>query len=153
MKTYRHSKASLFLMEIMLNILFFSILVTICLQLFMKAHSLSDSTTILHRAVSTCTSIAEVYQSSDDGKESILQIYPETTDQGNNMIIYFDEMFAACSKEEGCYYASITLNADSLDTAEILFFERENDEEIYSLSVSGYQPQTLSSIVGGDAHE
>ena len=71
MKNYRHSKASLFLMEIMLNILFFSILVTICLQMFIKAHNLSDSTTVLHRAVSTCTSIAEVYQSSNEGKEIV----------------------------------------------------------------------------------
>ena len=153
MKTYRHSKASLFLMEIMLNILFFSILVTICLQMFIKAHNLSDSTTVLHRAVSTCTSIAEVYQSSNEGKESILHIYPEATEQGNIITIYFDDKFVSCSKEESCYYASITLNSDSLSTAEISFSEFENEEELYSLSVSGYHPQTLSSIIGGDTHE
>lgn len=153
MKNYRHSKASLFLMEIMLNILFFSILATICLQLFFKAHSLSESTTALHRAVSTCTSIAEVYQSSNDGKESILHIYPEATEQDEIISIYFDESFSSCSQEESSYHALITLNSDSLHTAEITLSETESNEEIYSLSVSGYQPQTLSSITGGDINE
>ena len=153
MKTYRHSKASLFLMEIMLNILFFSILVTICLQLFIKAHSISDSTTILHRAVSTCTSIAEIYQSGDDGKESILHIYPDATVQGDSIVIYFDEKFVSCTKEESSYHAFITIDSDDLHTAKIIFSEPDSSEEIYSLNVSGYQPQTLSSYIGGDTHE
>lgn len=153
MKNYRHSKASLFLMEIMLNILFFSILATICLQLFVKAHHLSDSTTVLHRAVSTCTSIAEVYQSSSNGKESILHIYPEATEQGEMITIYFDEKFNSCSKEESSYHALITIDSDALRTAEITFSEMENEEKIYSISVSGYQPQTLSCIIGGNGNE
>lgn len=36
MNQYRHSKSSLFLMEIILNILFFSILATFCVQIFSK---------------------------------------------------------------------------------------------------------------------
>lgn len=36
MNQYRHSKSSLFLMEIILNILFFSILATFCVQIFFQ---------------------------------------------------------------------------------------------------------------------
>ena len=57
MNQYRHSKSSLFLMEIILNILFFSILATFCVQIFFKGYQLSKSTEKLHQAVTACTSI------------------------------------------------------------------------------------------------
>lgn len=50
MNQYRHSKSSLFLMEIILNILFFSILATFCVQIFFKGYQLSKSTEKLHQA-------------------------------------------------------------------------------------------------------
>ena len=149
MNKYRHSKASLFLMELMLNILFFSVLVTICLQLFFKAHNLSESTTVLHRAVSTSTSIAEIYQSNSYGKESILHIYPDAIELNQNIIIYFDEKFVSCPKEEGSYRATITIGDDPLHTAVINFSKIDSDEIIYTLTVSAYEPQTLSSVSGG----
>ena len=62
MNQYRHSKSSLFLMEIILNILFFSILATFCVQIFFKGYQLSKSTEKLHQAVTACTSIAEICQ-------------------------------------------------------------------------------------------
>ena len=65
MNQYRHSKSSLFLMEIILNILFFSILATFCVQIFFKGYQLSKSTEKLHQAVTACTSIAEICQSTD----------------------------------------------------------------------------------------
>ncbi len=153
MNKYNHSKASLFLMELMLNILFFSVLVTICLQLFFKAHNLSESTTILHRAVTTSSSIAEIYQNNYYGKESILHIYPDAIELNQNIIIYFDDEFVSCPKEEGSYRAKITIGDDALRTAVIEFSKVDNDEIIYSLTVSAYEPQTLSSVSGGDANE
>lgn len=153
MNKYRHSKTSLFLMEIMLDILFFSVLVTICLQLFFKAHNLSESTTVLHRAVSTCTSIAEVYQSSENGKESIFQNYIDAAEYDQNIAIYFDEKFASCPEEKRVYRALVTVGDDSLHTAVIEFSDVDTDEVIYTLTVSNYEPQTLSELSGGDAYE
>ena len=57
MNQYRHSKSSLFLMEIILNILFFSILATFCVQIFFKGYQLSKSTEKLHQAVTESTTI------------------------------------------------------------------------------------------------
>lgn len=153
MNNYRHSKASLFLMEIMLNILFFTVLATICLQLFVKAHNLSDSTTILHRATATCTSIAEVYQCSSNGREMILQIFPEALDLNQNIFIYFDDQFTACTEKDSTYCASISFDTDLLQTITIEFSTIETSNSIYTLEVSGYQPQTLSFLSGGDTHE
>lgn len=148
MKQYRHSKSGLFLIEIMLNILFFSVLVTICLQLFFKAHNLSTDTAVLHRAVTACSSIAEVYQSTPDGEEMILNIYPESIILNNTIIIYFDHTFDSCAEFESRY--RVILSEDtSAHTLHISFCRKDEADPIYQLSVSSYLPKTLDELTGG----
>lgn len=149
MNQQTHSRAGLFLMELMLNILFFSVLVAMCLQFFFKAHNLAESTTTLHRAVSTCTSLAEVYQSGVNGKESLLLVYPDAILLNENLLIYFDEHFAECSENDSYYRALITFSNNTMQNAEITFFSNNDAGEIYHLEVSGYRPQTISNLAGG----
>ena len=98
MNQYRHSKSSLFLMEIILNILFFSILATFCVQIFFKGYQLSKSTEKLHQAVTACTSIAEICQSTDSPEETLSSIYPESTSLNETILIYYNKDFLACGK-------------------------------------------------------
>ena len=153
MNKYKHSKAGLFLMEIMLNILFFSILVTICLQLFFKAHNLSESTTTQHRAVTTCCSIAEIYQSAGEGEDAILSVYSDGIYEKDQITLYFDEEFISCTENEAAYRATITLGDSLLHTALIEFYKIDSTEMLYTLSVSSYQQTLLSSVAGGDVNE
>ncbi len=150
MNKYRHPKSSLFLMEIMLNILFFAVLVTICLQLFFKAHTLSNDTTILHQAVTVCTSLAEVYQSSENGEESILKIYPEAIELNNMILVYYTDGFLPCSEANSSYRAILEKN-DNQHMTTISFYATEASEVIYSVVVSSYSPMSLDSLLGGDA--
>lgn len=147
MNKYRHPKSSLFLMEIMINILFFAVLVTICLQLFFKAHNLSEDTTSLHRAVTACTSIAEVYQSNHDGKEVIMTMYPDAIALNNTILIYFDENYLPCNEAFSTYRA--VLDHSNSPDASITFYVQESSEILYSLAVSSYMPCTLNALKGG----
>ncbi len=147
MNKYRHPKSSLFLMEIMINILFFAVLVTICLQLFFKAHTLSENTSVLHRAVTACTSIAEVYQSSHDGQEIIMNVYPNAIALNSAILIYFDENYLPCAESDSCYRAVIDHGA-SPDT-NITFYEQNSGKILYSLEISTYIPHTLEEMKGG----
>ena len=147
MNKYRHPKSSLFLMEIMINILFFAVLVTICLQLFFKAHNLSEDTTSLHRAVTACTSIAEVYQSNHDGKEMIMTVYPHAIALNSTILIYFDETYRPCSESDGAYRA--VLDHSNSTNACIKFFVQDSGEVLYSLEVSSYIPRTIEAMKGG----
>ena len=131
----------------MINILFFAVLVTICLQLFFKAHNLSDNTTSLHRAVTACSSIAEVYQSSYDGKEVITTIYTDAIALNNTILIYFDENYLPC-KEALCTYRAVLDHTNSPD-ANITFYVQASGEILYSLEVSSYIPRTLDTLKGG----
>lgn len=147
MNKYRHPKSSLFLMEIMINILFFAVLVTICLQLFFKAHNLSENTTALHRSVTTCSSIAEVYQSNHDGKEVIMTVYPDAIALNSTILIYFDEHYRPCQESAGVYRA--VLDHSIAPDARITFYVQDSGEVLYSLAVSSYMPRTISTLKGG----
>ena len=137
MNQYRHSKSSLFLMEIILNILFFSILATFCVQIFFKGYQLSKSTEKLHQAVTACTSIAEICQSTDSPEETLSSIYPESTSLNETILIYYNKDFLACGKQNAVYRATVDFLPDT-STAETL----------YELSASCYQPISLSTTGG-----
>lgn len=151
MNKYRHPKSSLFLMEIMINILFFAVLVTICLQLFFKAHNLSEDTTALHRAVTACTSIAEVYQSNHDGNEVVMTIYPDAIALNSTILIYFDENYQPC-KEADSFYRAVLDHSNPPD-ANITLYVQDGGEILYTLTVSSYTPRTLDTLKGGYSNE
>ena len=151
MNKYRHPKSSLFLIEIMINILFFAVLVTICLQLFFKAHKLSKTTSSLHRAVTACTSIAEVYQSNLNGNEVLLTIYPDAIALNKTTLIYFDESYLPCNEAISTYRA--VLEHITPTDANITLFRQDNGDILYSLKVSSYMPSTLSELEGGTDYE
>lgn len=149
MNQHTHSRASLFLMELMLNILFFSVLITICVQFLFKAHTLADSATTLHRAATTCSSLAEIYQSGINGKETLLIVYPDAILLNENLLIYFDKDFISCTEKECHYRAFISFSDDELQTASITFSLNSSSDEIFHLEVAGYRPQPRSELAGG----
>ena len=148
MNQYRHSKSSLFLMEIILNILFFSILATFCVQIFFKGYQLSKSTEKLHQAVTACTSIAEICQSTDSPEETLSSIYPESMSLDATILIYYDRDFLAYGKQNAVYRATVDFLPDQLATIHITFLDTSTAETLYELSASCYQPISLSTTGG-----
>ena len=63
------SRSGLFLMEIILAILAFSVVSAICLQLFVKAHNLGQDTKDLDMAVREASSIASIINQSESPME------------------------------------------------------------------------------------
>lgn len=58
--THRPRTSSLFLLELIFSILFFSVASAICIQIFVRAHTLSRDARALHTAVSACSDAAEI---------------------------------------------------------------------------------------------
>ena len=71
---HTHSKNSLFLMEIILNLLLFSVLLVVGLQFFIHAHTRTEETTQLHQAVSSCASVTACHYNQQ--KANNLQTQP-----------------------------------------------------------------------------
>ena len=148
MNKYRPIKSSIFLLEIMLNILFFAILATICVQLFFKARTLSQNASLLYHAVTICTSIAEVYQSERDGKEMIMALYPDAIELDKTILFYFDDNYFPCIEIDSAFRAVLEYDRTN-HTAKISFYKKNDTAVIYSLEISAYMPQTLGEQKGG----
>ncbi|MDD3218560.1 MAG: hypothetical protein PHC41_05945 [Lachnospiraceae bacterium] len=87
MKHYQRSKSSLFLIELILCILIFSIASAICIQVFVKAHTRSRDSVNLNHAVEEAESIAELLRSDT----ALDLVYPEGQQTGESFVITYDD--------------------------------------------------------------
>ncbi|MDD6190089.1 MAG: hypothetical protein PUB75_00665 [Firmicutes bacterium] len=86
----RARSSSLFLLELIIAILFFSIASAVCVQFFVKSHTMSQDSKNLNLAVNECSSIAEIVQTSDSSREALREIsmeYPDIKTDGNKCVI------------------------------------------------------------------
>lgn len=144
-----HSKSSLFLMEILLNIVLFSVLVIIGMQFFVHTHTLTNKTRQLHLAVNSCTNVASVFEAGDGTLENILKVYPYSVNMDNKIVIYLDKNFNDCKKGQAQYYITARLSADSTKQLPHLILHcRSTDQELlYELNVSHYRQLRTSTDV------
>jgi hypothetical protein len=152
MKKYKTSGSSLFLMEIILNVLIFSILLTVCMQFFIKAHRLTGDTTRLERAVTCCSNAASIFESGDGTLDSFSEIYTCAFVANDHLIVFLDENFVECPQADAIYYMQILpveSENGSVPTVSITCFA--DTEEIYSIRACCYVPLSPDSQ-GGDRH-
>lgn len=117
----RARASSLFLMELILAILFFSAASAICVQFFVRSHLLNQDSENLSHAVNECSGAAEAVCSSDSISEAaamLQSLYPEGTypEAGDNRAgeirIYYDGSFRPCGEENSAYSMILRLTAD-----------------------------------------
>ncbi len=149
----QHAKSSIFLMEIILDIFLFAIVLTVCLQLFLKSDSLSKKSGQLEHAVLCCSSIAETFQSSSDGKAALLDAYPDATNLSNGLLIYFDDTFSECHMSEASYKVIVDFEQKTVSSISISLYSLTGKDAIYTLSADNYIRQTLSDATGGSHEE
>ncbi len=77
MQTKNSSKSGIFLMELILSILFFSIAAAVCVKLFVTAHRLSDQSVNLNHAVSMAESIAEAFYGCNGNVGELETLFPD----------------------------------------------------------------------------
>ena len=111
---HTHSKNSLFLMEIILNLLLFSVLLVVGLQFFIHAHTRTEETTQLHQAVSSCASVAAVFERGDGTLNDLLETYRYSINLDDKIIIYLNSDFNECKRKKATYFLSVSLTPDML---------------------------------------
>jgi len=121
-----HNKSSLFLMEMIVAILFFSVAAAVCVQLFVKSHLLNDESQQKAQAATAASAIAEAYRAD------MLDDYYDIS-QDND--IWFDSNWDECDKADARFCASLTLSGDQTMTIKIT--DQDNkDNEVLSLDVT-----------------
>ena len=83
------SKSSLFLLELLIIIAFFSVASAVCMQLFAIAHNNSTRSTSVQRAVINSTSVANAFKATN-GDITILQnLIDGSTNNNNQLVVNF----------------------------------------------------------------
>lgn len=147
MHKYRHKQSSIFLLEIMLNIILFSVLLIISLQFFVKTETLTVKTTQLHNGVTLCSNVATIYE--EGGTELIRKEFPNSLQTSQQIIIFYDKNFNLCEKGQNYFklqISTIEFN-EGLEKSTISCLNDQN-QTIYSIDVCHYT-SLKSEIKGG----
>ena len=123
----RARSSSLFLIELILAILFFSVASAVCVQLFVKSHLLSTDSNALNHAVNECANVAEIVASAERAEDvlnALEALYPDAsrpeagTDTQDNLFngtifVFYDNAFVACKEgTEAEYFLAIHLTEE-----------------------------------------
>lgn len=140
MNKHQKSRSSLFLMEMIITICFFSFASAICVQCFVKAHLIDKKTIELNHAVEISQNLAEIMRGTEGDIYSIMAMYPESI-QGDDdyFTLFYDSDFNPCSAGEARYAADVTLTQkNSLITIDINVTNVDELSIIYSLQATKY---------------
>lgn len=105
----RARSSSLFLMELILAILFFSVASAVCVQFFVKSHLLSKQANAMNYAVNECSNVAEILRNADGIAESeilLTETYPTGYSDG---AIYYDKTFVPCDSKSASYVLTVQM--------------------------------------------
>lgn len=131
MKYQRHNNtSSLFLLELILAVLFFSVASALCIQIFIKAHLMSQDARDLNFAVNEVSSMAE--QMPDDSLQ--------------DAAAYYDSSYASCEKADAVYVLTVHYEPeDTLLKAHISMDTIDDNRNIYTLDVTKHRQRRAES--------
>lgn len=121
----RARSSSLFLMELILAILFFSVASAVCVEFFVKSHLMSMESEALTHAVNECSGVAEILCTSDslaEGIELLRGQYPEgdypeiSGTEGEERIeafLYYDDENLPCGQDSAAYVMAVCLTQEA----------------------------------------
>lgn len=146
MKRKKVSGSGLFLLEMMLSILFFSISAAVCVQVYAQAHLRSREAKDLNLAVTCVSSAAEVLL--HEGEEGLREQFPDLIEEEKGTLcMFYNEDWIPSGTEEA--YARVSISVREQE--EMLYGElqasRMDGTEIYSLDVRTYLPVMMEKTL------
>ena len=136
----KHSRSSLFLMELIIAILFFSLTGAVCIQLFVKAHLISRSTIELNHAIVQAQNLAEIWLSADAAEQPAPLYFDDDwnpcTQASSEAAGYTAALQSETEAQTGLVHAHITVTALSGQSA----------REIYTLDVDHHPAERRGQL-------
>lgn len=149
----KHSRTSLFLMELIISIFLFTVSSAVCIRLFVQAHFKEKAAKELQFALTEVQNAYEEIRGLAYAPDRLLQ----------NSLQYYDENFRTCNADSASYCMTVsTYNNKEMLEAEISFseFPVADSEPIYSTELKLYIPESAGEISpstqsskGGDSDE
>lgn len=142
---FKHSKNRIFLLEITINLLLFTVLLIVGLLFFIKTHSLTEQTGILHQAVNACNNVASVYEQERGNLSAVSSTFSGSICANDKLFIYMDNTYHPCEKDDALFKIIVSELPDSssgVQKADIRFLKADNTE-VYSITACFYDPLSL----------
>lgn len=154
MKNRASSRTGLFLMELILAVLFFALAGSVCIQLFVKSHAISERSVELNNSVLWTQNVSEAFYGCNGNVSKMASLFEgcshSISDDGSAFLnLYFDKNFKPYTEDaltesqiqNGEYsyilHAYITPPDDKgLLSCNISIFETTEKDNIYELSIS-----------------
>lgn len=148
-------KTGLFLMELIIAILFFSLAATICIQLFVKSHMISERSIALNHSILLAQNTAEIFYATNGDPEKMTSLLGcgessgtaaiADSDNASTLTLFYTDKFDCLDPAEAAsavFQQTISLYADSdpaLITCHIVISELSSGDVIYSLDTTLFQ--------------
>lgn len=154
-----HSRSSIFLMEIIIAILFFSLVSAVCLQVFVKAHNMTEETARLNMAVTVAGNTAEMAKAAeapDKVVDIVKEVYPsagstaadadkenKSNEEADGLTVGFDEDWKSCDTgSTDCRYIMQATYDDTVSPVSWhIEIRTDADDVIYELDTEVYYGQ------------
>ena len=126
-----HSKSGLFLMELIISILFFSLASAVCIRLFAHAHIISRETVNQNNAITYAQNLAEGRYAAESSPDRMQQQLSGSllSEDGMSIFLIFDRewhMLNSTDSSDICYVAELTsvkpVTAEDLNRAYIAVY-------------------------------
>lgn len=144
------NKSGIFLLELLLSILMFAAASTVCIQIFVKSHTLSIEADRLNDSVSLAQSVAACIQSGVKTPEDLQKFYPDGISRGDRLMLYLAEggQTLPSQTDASCLLTVIFENTNPMK-ADITVWHIKEDRQIFTLTASFYEPYSLSKSMEG----
>ena len=130
------SSSRLFLIELIIAVLFFSLGSAVCVQAFVKAHLTSREARDLAFASSTVSSAASAVRFSGGEPEAFTALFPEAVSDGNGALVaYYAEDLSPCREDGAAYTLRVETGREgAVENAHISMYG-DDDALIYALEL------------------
>lgn len=148
-------KTGLFLMELIIAILFFSLAAAICIQLFVKSHMISERSIALNHSILLAQNTAEIFYATNGNPEKMASLLGcressdtaavADSDNASTLTLFYTDKFDRLDPAQAAsavFQQTISLYADSdpaLITCHVVISEPSSGAVIYSLDTTLFQ--------------
>lgn len=148
-------KTGLFLMELIIAILFFSLAAAICIQLFVKSHMISERSIALNHSILLAQNTAEIFYATNGDPEKMASLLGcgessdtaavADSDNVSTLTLFYTDKFDRLDPAQAAsaiFQQTISLYADSdpaLITCHVVISEPSSGAVIYSLDTTVFQ--------------
>ncbi len=125
-----------FLVELIVNLLFFFIMAAVCLSIFTNGHTISNNSHTLSMATLQAQSAAESFKASKGDTQLLADILNVTSSEDLNL--YYDENWLLTSEENAVYTLNLDVENSSENMHSATIAIAKGDDLIYTLEVKSY---------------